>query len=219
MSQNLRGNYTQCCAVCARTCWVYNSYKVFVSDVPPICKAVLKCPTVQNLTKKTMDFYNISGLIKDPRYRNQFEEMMLSRDSLVHPRAPKGTPQYFYFCKTCAKSLGAQTKKPPHRRLKPKFAIANYFFTGQINIDDLRKINFIESQMFSRIHNIGYAVNIFSKGMRKFGLQHSFDVTPTLLFRVCPIPPWAIHLRVVLTGAFTKEERILKLKPHIMRKP
>ena len=72
--------------------------------------------------------------------------------------------------------------------------------------------------MFSGIHNIGHCVNIFSKGIRKFGLQHSFNITPTKLFKVCPIKPSETNLRIILTGCFTKEEKIQKLLPYVLDK-
>ena len=42
MSNNLRSGYTHVCASCDHTCWEYSSYKVFVDEMPPICKKNLK---------------------------------------------------------------------------------------------------------------------------------------------------------------------------------
>ena len=73
--------------------------------------------------------------------------------------------------------------------------------------------------MFSRIHKIGKVDNVFSKYQKKFGLKHIFAIEPTKLFETCPLRPKDVSLKVILTGAYTKEEIIAKLKPYVLDKP
>ena len=72
--------------------------------------------------------------------------------------------------------------KKKTKRLRPKFAICNEKFIGQIDIADIRKMKFIDSQMFSQVHSIGYLVEFFQETMNKFALQHVFDFQPMNLF-------------------------------------
>ena len=59
MHKKLRGNFTECCGVCARTCLVQDAYKVPIPDLPPICEKVLQNQDI-NLSPATIRFYDIS---------------------------------------------------------------------------------------------------------------------------------------------------------------
>ena len=64
MSSNLRLGFTQVCASCDHTCWPYSSYKVFVDELPPICKKIFKIP-LEYLRQATVKYFNISNHLRD----------------------------------------------------------------------------------------------------------------------------------------------------------
>ena len=219
MSTNLRISFTHVCASCDHTCWPYSSYKVFVNELPPICKKIFKIP-LEHLPNATLNYYNISNKIWDRRFKRTYAKLMLAPKCLDHADDLLHVRQYFYFCKECAYSLGAQLKKTRGQKiLLPKFSIVNQHFMGKIKISKpLGTLTFITQQMFSRIHQIGKVVNLYSEHIKKFGLKHTFGIEPTKLFKTCPLRPVDIKLKVILTGAYTSEERIAKLKPYKLDK-
>ena len=54
MCSNIRSGFTQVCASCDHTCWPYSSYKVFVDELPPVCKKNFKIP-IEKLPKATVN--------------------------------------------------------------------------------------------------------------------------------------------------------------------
>ena len=76
MSNNLRSGYTHVCASCDHTCWEYSSYKVFVDEMPPICKKIFKRPA-ETLPKATLNYYNISKYLRDKRLVRTYDNLML----------------------------------------------------------------------------------------------------------------------------------------------
>ena len=97
MHQKLQGELPVCCAVCAETCWISESYKILVHELPPVCNDILNCRE-ETLSQATKDFYNISELIKDKRLHRTYSKLMLARASLDHNK-PDCLPieQNFYF--------------------------------------------------------------------------------------------------------------------------
>ena len=79
-------------------------------------------------------------------------------------------------------------------------------------------MKFIESQMFSQVHSIGYLVEFFQETMNKFALQHVFDFQPMNLFSECPIPAQKVYLQIIVRGCFMDEEKMQQLKPFILDK-
>ena len=65
---------------------------------------------------------------------------------------------------------------------------------------------------------IGMYVNVVAKGIHGFGLCDTFEVEPLKLFTECPISADEINLKIILTGSFTKNYLIQKLKPYTVNK-
>ena len=73
MCSNIRSGFTQVCGSCDHTCWPDSSYKVFVEELPPICKKIFKIP-LEYLPEATVNYYNISNLLKDRRIKPTYEK-------------------------------------------------------------------------------------------------------------------------------------------------
>ena len=83
MCSNIRSGFTQVCASCDHTCWPYSSYKVFVDELPPICKKIFKIP-LEYLPEATVNYYNISNLLRDGRSNRTYAKRMLAPKCLEH---------------------------------------------------------------------------------------------------------------------------------------